>query len=195
MRESGVIARTSLAFGADERTAGIAYARGACWTHDGGVYARRNASGRAAVYRQHFPFRAGGQRSFRAARAYAERRWLPADAGQRAGRTGRTHRKHAVRLDYVRAGHLCARGRHDRPRAATIFRIWMQRPCFPARLRKSASIPPWIRLLPARHSGARHRRRTALPRCAQVQETLQRYHELQDIIAILGMDESRTTTA
>ena len=39
------------------------------------------------------------------------------------------------------------------------------------------------------HPRARHRRRRALPRCPQVQQMLQRYKDLQDIIAILGMDE------
>ena len=49
--------------------------------------------------------------------------------------------------------------------------------------------PLWIRWPPLPHSGSRHRGRGALPRARKVQAILQRYQELQDIIAILGMDE------
>ena len=93
-------------------------------------------------------------------------------------------------LDHLAAGGLRARGRLHRPRAV--------HDVHPPR-RDDGALPPDRRArhlprgrparLDVQHPRARDRRRAPLPVARGVQQILQRYRELQDIIAILGLDE------
>ena len=106
----------------------------------------RRERGRARVHRQHLPLHAGGLGSVRAARPHAERRGLPADAGDGDGRSAGAHHVDAQRLDHVGAGDLRAGRRHHRSGAGDRVRA-------PRRDRRAL----------ARDHGARHlsRRRSA----------------------------------
>ena len=106
----------------DERAAGSAPARRPVRPHHGRVLPRRGRPGRAALHRQHLPFRAGGLRGLGPARAHAERRGLPAHPGQRDGRAAGAHHLHQARLDHLGAGHLRARRRPHRPGAGDHLR-------------------------------------------------------------------------
>ena len=84
--ESGVSDKTALVFGQMNESpacvCGVALSgltMAEYFRDDGG------AQGRAAVYRQYFPFCPGGQRGFHAAGTYALRRWLSAHAGGEMG--------------------------------------------------------------------------------------------------------------
>ena len=101
----------------DERAAGRAPARRPERPDDGGVLPRRGRPGRAALHRQHLPLRAGRLRGLGAARPHAERRRLPADAGDRDGRAAGAHHLDDQGLDHVGAGHLRACRRPHRSRA------------------------------------------------------------------------------
>ena len=103
-------------------------------------------AGRARVHRQHLPLHAGRLRSVRAARPHAERRGLPADAGDGDGRPAGAHHVD----DATARSRRCRRStfrpttspiRRRRPRSRTSTR----RSCSRARSRSSASIRPSIR--------------------------------------------------
>jgi F-type H+-transporting ATPase subunit beta len=86
-------------------------------------------------------------------------------------------------------GRVRARGRLTDPAPANTFAhldstIVLERPS-----RSSASIPPSIRSPRPPRRSRPNRRRRALQVARGVQRVLQRYKDLQDIIAILGMDE------
>ena len=90
-----------LVFGQMNEPPGRASARRPLRPDDGRVLPRAGWPGRAPVHRQHLPLRPGGLRGLGAARAHALRGRLPADAGDRDGRTaGADH------LDRPRLGHL-----------------------------------------------------------------------------------------
>ena len=112
--------------------------------------------------------------------------------GDRDGRPAGADHLHQARLDHLGAGHLRARRRPDGPGArrrrsrTSTPRSCSSRPDLgpghlprrgPARLRRAASSTPSTSA-----SGTTRWR-------SQVQQILQRYKDLQDIIAILGMDE------
>ena len=112
---------------------------------------------------------------------------LATDMGALAG----AHHHHDQGLDHLGAGDLRARRRLDRSGAGDLVRpSWTRRPCCRARSRKRASIPRSIRsnstsrMLTAAVVGEEH-----YNVARRVQQVLQRYKALQDIIAILGMDE------
>ena len=91
MTESGVhLSKTALVYGQMNEPPGARLRVGLVGPDDGGVLPRRARPGRAALHRQHLPLRAGGLRGLGAARAHAERRGLPADAGDRDGRSSRS---------------------------------------------------------------------------------------------------------
>ena len=176
----------------DERAAGRAPARRASRaSRSPSTSATSRRPGRARVHRQHLPVHAGRLRSVGAARPHAERRGLPADAGDRDGRpAGADHldaataRSRRCRRSTCRPTTSPIRRRPPRSRTST------RRSCSRARSRSSASIPRSIRststsrILDPQFIGERHYK-VAI----DVQRILQRYKELQDIIAILGMDE------
>ena len=157
---------------------------------DGGVLPRPGP-GRAVLRRQHLPVRAGGLRGVGAARPHAERRRLPADARHRDGPAPGADHVDARRLGHVRAGDLRAGGRPHRPGAGEhvrpprrVHRPLARRSRRRASTRRSTrSTRTRARCSPGSSATSTTRRR---PR---VQEVLQRYRDLQDIIAILGMDE------
>jgi F-type H+-transporting ATPase subunit beta len=112
---------------------------------------------------------------------------LATDMGADAG----THHLHHQGLDHLGAGDLRAGRRLDRPCAGDDVRPpgCDHRACR-VRLLKRASTRPWTRSTPPRACSTRSiigEEHYEVAR--QVQETLQRYKSLQDIIAILGMDE------
>jgi len=122
----------------------------------------------AVLRRQHLPIHPGGVGGVGAARPHPLGGRLSADTRDRYGHAAGADHLDQGGLDHLRAGDLCAGGRSDRPRARDLLRP------------------------PRRDDGAQplDRRARHLPRGrSAVQEILQRYKALQDIIAILGMDE------
>ena len=147
--------------------------------------------GRAALHRQHLPLHAGGLGSVGAARPHAQRRRLPADAADRDGRAAGAHHLDEEGVDHVGAGDLRAGRRLHRPGAGDDVRA-------PRRDDEPVAADRGARDLSSgrsagidlAHSRSARRRRGALQRRAcQVKQILQRYKDLQDIIAILGIDE------
>ena len=154
-------------------------------------YFRDAGPGRAALHRQHLPLRPGGLRGVGAARPHAERRRLPADARDRDGPAAGAHHVDAHRLGHVGAGDLRARRRPHRPGAGEHVR--------PPRLDHGARrARSWRRASTPRSTRSTRPRARSQPGvvsdehyevATRVQQILQRYKDLQDIIAILGMDE------
>ena len=101
----------------DDGAAGRAPARRPLGADGRRVLPRRRRQGRAALHRQHLPVHPGGLGSFGAARPYAVRRRLPADAADGNGRAAGAHHVHPQGFDHVGAGDLRARRRLHRPRA------------------------------------------------------------------------------
>ena len=174
----------------DERAAGSAPARRPVRADDGGVLPRPGP-GRAALHRQHLPLRPGGLRGLGAARPDAERRRLPADARHRDGAAAGAHHLDDQGRRHVGAGDLRA-GRRPRPTrrrrntfahldATTMLsRAIVEQGIYPA-------VDPLDSVSRALQPGivSDEHYRTA----TRVQEVLQRYKDLQDIIAILGIEE------
>ena len=138
-----------------------------------------------------FRFSQAGSRSVGVARSYAFGRGLPADAGERDGRPARTNRLQQAggAITSVQAVYVPADDPTD-PAPATAFgqldaflyleRSISEKGIYPAVDPLASS----SRILDPQYVGERHFN------CARrVQTTLQRYRELQDIIAILGVDE------
>ena len=117
-------------------------------------------------------------------------RGLPADARRRDGPAPGAHHLDAGSLDHLAAGRVRARRRLHRPGA--VHHVHPPR-------RHHRAVPPGCRPrhLPGRGPAgldlddplARSRRRPPLRRRPPRAGDLQRYKELQDIIAILGLDE------
>ena len=157
----------------------------------GRVLPRRPEPGRAALHRQHLPVRPGRLGGLDPARPHAVGGGLPAHPGRRDGRAAGADHLDPGPVDHLAAGRLRARPtttptRRRSPPSPTST----PPPSCPARSPRSAS---------TRRSTRWPRRRTSWPPrswasatttvARQVQEVLQRYQELQDIIAILGLDE------
>ena len=191
MTESGVIDKTALVFGQMNEPPGRAPARRPDRPDDGRVLPRRGRPGRAALHRQHLPLRAGGLRGLGPARPHAERRRLPADAGDRDGPAAGAHHLDqasgsitSVQAIYVPADDLTdpapANTFAHLDATTTLSRAISEKGIYPAvdpLDSTSRILQPGIvsrRALRGRDAGA---------------ALLQRYKDLQDIIAILGMDE------
>ena len=148
--------------------------------------------GRAAVHRQHLPLRAGRLRGLGAARAACRRRsatsrrWRPRWAHCRSG----SPRPSAARSPRSRRS-TCRPTTTPTPAPATTFAHLDATIALGARDRRErASTRRSTRWPRPRASSTRRRRRGALRRrAARCRRVLQRYKELQDIIAILGMEE------
>ena len=190
MQESGVIDKVALCLRPDERAAGRAPARRPLRADDGRVLPR-SGPGRPALHRQHLPLRPGGLRGLGAARPHAERGRLPADARDRDGpAAGADHldedtaRSRRSRRSSSRRTTTPTRRRRTRSRTST------RRSCSSARSSRRGSTRRWTR---SRRSRARSSRGSSRDEhyqtATRVQEILQRYKDLQDIIAILGIDE------
>ena len=151
----------------------------------------RPGPGRAVLRRQHLPLHPGRLGSVGAARPHSLGRRLSADARHRHGRAAGAHHHHHEGLDHLGAGDLRAGRRSDRPGAGHLLR--------PSRRHDRA-----VALRSPRRASIRRSTRSIRPRACSiraivgeehydvaraVQEILQRYKALQDIIAILGMDE------
>ena len=108
MMESGVISKTALVFGQMNEAPGVRM-RVALSGLTMSEYFRDVEQGRAAVHRQHLPFRTGRFGGFDPAGAYAVRCWLSADAGDRNGAAAGAYYLHAQRLCHVRTGGLRSR--------------------------------------------------------------------------------------
>ena len=191
MKESGVLAYDRARLRPDERAAGRAPARGSLRPHDGRVFPRQRERRRAAVHRQHLPLHAGRFGSVRAARPHAVSAvgYQPTLATEMGDLQERITSTRNGSITSVQAIYVPADDITD-PAPATAF----------------AHLDSTV-VLVARDHGARHlsrrrsarvqlahsrpavRRRASLRRGAATQRILQRYKELQDIIAILGMDE------
>ena len=190
MTESGVIDKVALVYGQMNEPPGARLRVGLSGPDDGRVLPRPGP-GRPALHRQHLPLRPGGLRGVGAARPHAERRRLPADARHRDGAAaGADH------LDDARArSRRCRRStcppttsptRRRRTRSRTSTRP----PCSRARSSEKGIYPAVDplestsrALQPGIVSDEHYETAT------RVQQILQRYKDLQDIIAILGMDE------
>ena len=155
------------------------------------VLPRRGRPGRPPLRRQHLPLHAGGLRGVGAPRPHPERRRLPADALDRDGRAPGAHHLDEQGLDHQRAGHLRPRRRPDRPGARDDVRPPRRDDRALAARSPELGIYPAVdpldstsTLLDPQIVGERH-----YDVARRVQQTLQKYKDLQDIIAILGMDE------
>ena len=84
-KEAGMLDKVRADLRPDERAAGRPPARRSVGPHGGRVLPRRRERRRARVHRQHLPLHAGRLRGVRAARPHAERRGIPADAGDGDG--------------------------------------------------------------------------------------------------------------
>ena len=120
-----------------------------------------------------------------------QRRRLPADAGHRHGRAAGAHHLDQQGIDHLGAGHLRARRRPDRPGAGDRVRPPGRHHGALARHLRAGHLPGRRSArLDVDDSVARRRgRRSTTTVARQVQKILQKYKELVDIIAILGMDE------
>ena len=175
----------------DGRAAGHPAAGRAVRADDGGVLPRRAEPGRAAVHRQHLPVHPGRLRGVDAARPDAVRGGLPAQPGRRDGRAAGADHLDPWSLDHLDAGDLRARRRLHRPGAGDDVRA-------PRRDDRALPRDRLARHLPGRGPAdldladprpAVHRRRTHYDCAIRIKQILQRNKELQDIIAILGVDE------
>ncbi len=197
-QESGVIdphdwqkSKCALIYGQMTEPPGARLARGADGSDRRRIFPRRRKSGRAAVHRQYFPFHAGGFGSFGAAGPHAQRGGISAQPGQRNGRFAGAHH---VDQDPDRSRRCrrftCPPTITPIPRRPPPSLTWTRPPIFRARFRSWAFIPPSIRWLPLRAFSIRASSAQEHYDVAQeVKQTLQRYKDLQDIIAILGVDE------
>ena len=190
MTESGVIDKTALVFGQMNEPPGARLRVGAVRPDDGRVLPRAGP-GRAALHRQHLPLRPGGLRGVGAARPHAVRRRLPADARDRDGPAPGADHLDAQGLDHLGAGDLRAGRRPHRPGAGEhASPTSTRRRCSRARSPSRASTRPSTRSTRSRARSSRtSSARSTTARRPRVQEILQRYKDLQDIIAILGIDE------
>ena len=114
---SGVIEKTAVDLRPDGRAARRAIRGRAVGAHDGRVLPRRQEPRRTALHRQHLPVRPGGLGGVDAARTYAVRSGVPADARRRDGRAPGAHHVHEGPLDHVAAGGVRAGRRLHRPGA------------------------------------------------------------------------------
>ena len=197
-QESGVIdikdfskSKAALIYGQMTEPPGARLRVGAHGAHRRRVLPRRRGPGRAALHRQHLPLHAGGLRGVGAARAHALGGRLPADAADRDGRAPGAHHLDQEGLDHLGAGDLRARRRLHRPGAGHGLRP-------PRRHHRALAPDRRARHLPRRSDPLASTSRILDPRIVgeehytvarAVQQILQRYKDLQDIIAILGMDE------
>ncbi len=175
----------------DERAAGLASPRRPLGPDDGRILPRQDRRRHAVVRRQHLPLLASGLRSVGAARSYAVRGGLPADAGHAKWAPCRNASPRPRRAPSPRCRPCTCRPttrptRLRPPRSAS----WTRSSTLNGRFRKRAFIrrsirwPASSRILDPQYVGERH-----YHVARRVQTTLQRYRELQDIIAILGVDE------
>jgi F-type H+-transporting ATPase subunit beta len=174
----------------DERAARRPGPRGPVGSDHRRVLPRRRGTGRAPLRRQHLPLHPGGLGGVGAPRPHPQRGGLPADAVHRDGRPPGAHHLHrkgsvtSVQAIYVPADDLTD------PAPATTF-AHLDATTVLSRPISELGIYPAVdpldstsRILDPNIVGADH---YAVAR--KVQGILQRYKELQDIIAILGMDE------
>ena len=190
MHESGVIAQHGAGLRPDERAAGRPRPRRPHGPHRRRVLPRRRGQGRAPLHRQHLPLHPGRLRGVGAPRPHALRRGLPADPGHRPRRaqeritTTKKGSITSVQAIYVPADDLTD------PAPATTF-AHLDATTVLSRQIAELGIYPAVdpldstsRILDPNVVGEEHYKVAR-----QVQEMLQRYKDLQDIIAILGMDE------
>ena len=176
----------------DERAAGRPRPRRAVGADRRRVLPRRRGAGRAALHRQHLPLHPGGLRGVGAPRPHPQspsvtsRRWPPRWASCRSA-SPRPTRARSPRCRRSTCPPTTSPTRRRRPRSPTSTRPRCSRATSP-----SMGIYPAVDPLDSTSTilspdvvgrGALRRSRAA------VQKILQRYKELQDIIAILGMDE------
>ena len=188
--ESGVLDKVALVLRPDERAAGRAPARRPLRADDGGVLPRPGP-GRAALHRQHLPLRPGGLRGVGAARPHAvapsgtSRRSRPRWGSSRSA-SPRRRRARSPRCRRSTCRPTTSPTRRLRRRSRTSTR---RRRCR-ARSSSRGSTRPSTRSTRSRARCSPGSSRTSTTRVAtEVQEVLQRYKDLQDIIAILGIEE------
>ena len=192
MKESGVLEKTALIFGQMTEPPGSRLRVALTGAHRRRVLPRRGRPGRAALHRQHLPVHAGGLGGLGAARPHAVRGRLPADARHRDGPAPGADHVDEEGLDHVGAGDLRAGRRHHRPGAGHGLRPSRRHHRALARRSPSSGIYPAVDplVLDLAHPRSEHpRRRSTTTTARAVQSILQRYKDLQDIIAILGMEE------
>jgi F-type H+-transporting ATPase subunit beta len=174
----------------DERAAGRPRPRRAVRPHPGGIFPRRRGPGRAVLRRQHLPLHPGGLGSVGAARphpsAVGYQPTLSTDMGALQERITSTNKGSitSVQAIYVPADDLTD------PAPATSF-AHLDATTVLSRAISELGIYPAVdpldstsRVLSPSVVGQEH-----YETARAVQETLQKYKSLQDIIAILGMDE------
>ena len=174
----------------DGRAAGRPPARRARRADHGGVLPRREEPGRAALHRQHLPLRPGRLGGLDPARPHAVCGGLPAHARRRDGRApGADHLDQGQSITSLQAVYVPADDYTD-PAPFTTF-THLDATTELSRQIAALGIYPAVdplastsNILAPEIVGDRH-----YDVARRVQEILQRYRELQDIIAILGLDE------
>ncbi|MFQ6977060.1 MAG: F0F1 ATP synthase subunit beta [Oscillibacter sp.] len=190
--------KTALVFGQNERSARRSRMRVALTGLTMAEYFRdQEQRDDAAVHRQYFPLCAGGQRGLDPARPHALRRRLSADARELKWASCKeriTSMLKSGSITSVQAVYVPADDLTD-PAPATTFThldatTVLSRKIARTRAYISAVDPleSSSRILEEDIVGERHYRIAR-----SVQATLQKYRELQDIIAILGMEEPSDT--
>ena len=155
------------------------------------AFPRPRRPGRAAVHRQHLPLHPGRLRGLGAARPHPLGGRLPADARHRHGRSAGAHHLDQQGLDHLGAGDLRAGRRSHRPGAGdrVLASRCDHRAVAPDRRARHLPGGRSARIRPRGSSSPAWSARSTTAVAREVQSTLQRYKSLQDIIAILGMDE------
>ena len=191
MTESGVIAKTAFVFGQMNEPPGARLRVGLTGLTDGRVLPRPGRPRRPALHRQHLPLHPGRLRGLGPARPNAVGGRLPAQPGDRDGRPAGAHHLDQEGLDHLAAGGLRAGRRLHGPGPGDDLRpSRLDDP--PRALDRRAGHLPGRRsadLHLARPRSAASWARSTTTRPARCQRVLQRYRDLQDIIAILGIDE------
>ena len=189
MQESGVLDKVALVYGQMNEPPGARLRVGLSGLTMA-EYFRDQGAGRPALHRQHLPLRPGRLGGLGAARPHAERGRLPADAGTEMGQLQeRITSTQKGSVTSIQAIFVPADDYTD-PAPANVFahldssvdleRSIVEQGIYPA----MDPLASFSRALQPDIVGDEHYETTT-----RVQEVLQRYKDLQDIIAILGMDE------
>ena len=191
MKESGVIDKAALIYGQMTEPPGRVCASGLTGLTVAEYFRDEEGQDVLLFIDNIFRFTQAGSEVSALAWPHAVGGRLPTDAGDGDGHLAGTHYVDHEGVDYVGAGDLRARRRLDGPGAGDdLLSPWMRPPCCRGRLPSWGFIRQWIRSIPPPVFSTRASLGKSTTTTARaVQGILQRYKELQDIIAILGMDE------
>ena len=191
MSDAGVLDKLAMVFGQMNEPPGSRLRVALTRPDHRRVLPRHRGARRAALHRQHLPLHAGWLGGLGAAGPHAVRRGLSAEPGRGDGAVAGAHHLDEEGVDHVDAGRLRARRRLHRPGPRRDLRApRLHHRAGARRWRRAASSRRWTRwprrsrILDPNIVGQEH-----YDVAQEVKRVLQRYKDLQDIIAILGVDE------